>query len=184
MTSLLPSRVGSLFSLASMGRDLEASIPTVRRWMTYLSDLYYLFEVKPWSRKIPRALRREGKVYLWDYGAVPDEAARFENLVAQHLLKACQTWTDTGEGDFRLHYLRTKEREEIDFLVVRDGEPWLPVEVKLSDGTPSPNWRRFAPLLPRRFGLQITRVPGWTLHEFPSGRIRVAGASEALGWLP
>src|SRR3989338_889545 len=32
MTALLPERVGSLFSLSSLSRDLEASVPTIKRW--------------------------------------------------------------------------------------------------------------------------------------------------------
>jgi hypothetical protein len=182
MTALLPERVGSLFSVASLREDLEVSFDTVRRWTAYLKELYYTFEVKPWSRSIPRSLRREGKIYLWDYAAVPTEAARFENLVASHLLKACHFWTDTGEGAFELFYLRNKEKQEIDFLIVRDGVPWLPVEAKLTDTEPSPNWRKFAGLLPCKRGLQVVRKPAWKVHEFGDARVLVAGAAEALGY--
>lgn len=180
MTALLPERVGSLFSLASMGRDLEASIPTIKRWMDYLKDLYYAFAVKPYSRKIPRSLLREGKVYLWDYGAVSNPSARFENLVALHLLKTCNFWTDTGEGDFDLFYLRNKEKQEIDFLIVRDGKPWLPVEVKMSDSEPSPNWAKFAPILPCQRGLQISYQEMWKPQQYGKAQLLLAGADEAL----
>jgi len=180
MTTLLPGRIGSLFSMASMGRDLEVSIPTVKRWLGYLKALYYLFEVKPYHRSIPRSLRREGKVYLWDYSAVLDKAARFENLVAAHLLKVCHYWTDTGEGEFELFFLRDRDKREIDFLIVRDGRPWLPVEVKLADTELSPNWKRFAPLLPCKKGLQLVAQPTWSLRTFGDTQILVAGAAEAL----
>ena len=53
--------------------------------------------------------------------------------MACHLLKACDYWTDTGEGTFSLYYLRNKEKEEIDFLVTCDRRPWLLCEAKLSD---------------------------------------------------
>jgi len=180
MTALLPERVGSLFSIASLRENLEVSFDTVRRWLTYLKEVYYLFEVKPWSRSIPRSLRREGKVYLWDCAAVPTEAARFENLVASHLLKACHYWTDTGEGEFDLFYLRDKERREIDFLIVRDGKPWLPVEAKFADVEPSPNWGKFAPLLGCKRGLQLVRHPDWRVHRVGDAQILVAGAAETL----
>lgn len=180
MATLIPERVGSLFSVANLREDMEVSFDTIRRWMAYLKEIYYLFEIKPYTRKITRSLRREGKVYLWDYGAIRDEAARFENLVALHLLKTCHFWTDTGEGVFELYFLRNKEKQEIDFLVVRDGEPWLPVEVKMSDSDVSPNWRRFAPMLPCRRGLQMVRKPEWKLHGFSGSQVLVAGAAEAL----
>lgn len=180
MTALLPDRVGSLFSMSSLARDLETSVPTIKRWTEYLKDLYYLFEIKPYSRKIARSLRREGKIYLWDYGGIRNEAAKFENLVALHLLKTCHYWTDTGEGVFDLYFIRNKEKQEIDFLIVRDGEPWLPIEVKLSGTEASPNWRKFMPALPCRRGLQIVRKPAWELCDFGGFQVLVAGAAEAL----
>lgn len=182
MSALIPERVGSLFSVASLREDMEVSFDTIRRWMTYLKELYYLFEIKPYSRRITRSLKREGKVYLWDYGAVRKEAARFENLVALHLQKTCHFWTDTGEGDFELYFLRNKEKQEIDFLIVRNGEPWLPVEVKMSDAEPSPNWKKFAAMLPCKRGLQIVRRPEWKLHTFGDAQVLVAGAAESLSY--
>ncbi|MBI4229682.1 MAG: hypothetical protein HY608_02490, partial [Planctomycetes bacterium] len=89
-------------------------------------------------------------------------------------------WTDTGEGTFDLHYLRSKERQEIDFLVSRDGEPWLPVEVKWSDTDPSPNWKRFAPMLSCKRGLQIVHQGAWEVRGFGETQVLVAGAAEAL----
>lgn len=161
---------------------METSFDSVNRWMNYLKELYYLFEIKPYSKRIARSLRREGKIYLWDFAAVPNRAARFENLVASHLLKACHYWTDTGEGDFELFFLRDKEKHEIDFLIVRDGVPWLPVEVKLSEAEPSPNWTKFAPLLPCKRGLQIVAQPHWTVHRHPDIQLLVAGAAEVLAY--
>jgi hypothetical protein len=183
MTAILPARVGSMFSPAALARDLETSIPTIKRWLAYLTHLYYLFEVKPWSRSIPRSLRREGKVYLWDYAAIRDESARFENLVGCHLLKACHYWTDTGEGEFELFLLRNKEKREIDFLIVRDGVPWLPVEVKLADVEPSDNWASFLAALPCRRGLQIVNRPAWSMRRCGDKEVLVAGAAQALGCL-
>lgn len=106
LASILPERVGSLFSRNSLRAFLEVSHDTITRWTGYLEELYFLFEIKPWQKRIPRSLKKEGKMYLWDYSEVTNEAIRFENLVACHLLKACHCRTDTGQGDFALFYLR------------------------------------------------------------------------------
>lgn len=185
LAALVPERVGSPFSTASLREELEVSHNTVKRWLLLLREVYYLFEIKPYQRRIARSLKKEGKVYLWDWAEVAGRAARFENLVAGHLLKACHYWTDTGEGAFDLHYLRNKEKQEIDFLVTRDGSPWLPVEVKLSEADPSPNWRKFLGMLPCRRALQVVLAPGhWIEHRIGHASVLVASASEALRYFP
>jgi len=133
---------------------------------------------------IPRSLKKEGKVYFWDFGEVPQRAARFENLVANQLLKACHYWTDSGCGHFDLHFLRNKEKEEIDFLVTRDGSPWLPVELKLTDSQPSRNWSKFLRLLRCPRGIQVTLESHWRTHRLADKDVLVTGAAEFLGYLP
>jgi hypothetical protein len=185
LAALLPERVGAPVSVSAFQSLLEVSHPTVKNWLAALRELYLAYELKPYSKRISRSLRKEGKYYMWDCGEVPDSAARFENLVGSHLLKACHLWTDMGEGEFELCYLRNKEKQEIDFLVVRDRVPWLPVEVKADDPTPSPNWRKFLPQLPCRFGVQVCLRGGWCKsHEEHGRRVVVMSAERMLACLP
>ena len=80
-----------------------------------------------------------------------------------------------------MYYLRNKEKqEEIDFLIVRDGLPWLPVEVKLSDVTPSKNWSKFLPLIGCKFALQVVNKSYWKVHKFEDFNVLVADAAEIL----
>lgn len=160
LISLLPERAANVLSLQSLREILEVAYDTVKRWMKYLEELYYYFELKPWHQKISRSLKKEGKLYLWDWSEVNDKAARFENLVASHLLKTCHYWTDTGEGLFELFYLRNKEKKEIDFLITKNKIPWLPVECKLSETNLSPNFMTFLPQIQTSYFLQIVATPG------------------------
>jgi predicted AAA+ superfamily ATPase len=133
LVSLLPEKIGSPLSVQSLREDLEVSHDAVTRWLGYLSELYFYFELKPWSKSIPRSLKKEGKIYLYDWTEIPNDGAKFENLIACQLLKSCHFWTDTGEGDFQLYYLRNKEKQEIDFLIVKNKKPWIAIESKLSE---------------------------------------------------
>ena len=91
-----------------------------------------LFRSKPWSKNIPRSLIKEPKIYLWDWINVEEDGSRYENLVASHLLKAVNFWTDCGFGQYDLWFVRDKEKREVDFLISKDKKPWFLVEVKLS----------------------------------------------------
>ena len=129
---LLERQVGSLTNYSNLSRRIRCSVDSIRRWIDILKSLFYCFAVTPWFKNLNRALRKEPKFYLWDWSQVNDIGARNENLVACALLKATQFWTEIGRGSFVLHFLRDKEKREVDFLVVRDGNPWILVEVKSS----------------------------------------------------
>src|SRR5690606_28450690 len=138
--------VGSLLSVNALREDVGVAYATVRAWLDALDALYVCFRIKPYANKLARALRAEPKPYLDDIVQIPaaNLGARQENLVALHLLKACHYWTDTGEGDFDLRFVRDKEKREVDFLVLRDKKPWMMVECKSNDHTPCPQLVHFA----------------------------------------
>ena len=140
---MLGRQVGSPFSYTSMSKKVRVSLETARRWLSTLTLLYYSFSIQPWSKNISRSLLKEPKVYLWDWSQVPDPGARAENFVASHLLKACHYWSDRGDGNFGLYFLRDKEKREVDFVVVKDDKPWFLVEVKKAEGKLSPHLHYF-----------------------------------------
>jgi hypothetical protein len=177
-------KVGSPFSRNSLREDLEVSFDTVSRWLAALMELYYAFEIRPFTKRVARSLKKEGKLSLWDWSEVEAEGPRFENLVACHLLKACDFWTDTGEGTFDLCLLRNREKEEIDFLIVRDGKPWLPVEARASETAPAPHWRKFLRYLSTPVALQICATPTvWEQRRIDGTTLLVASADEVLRYL-
>jgi predicted AAA+ superfamily ATPase len=127
---ILESRSGEQVVYSSLAREVRVSENTIRSWISTFCALYFGFLVRPWHRNVARGLRKEPKWYLRDWSGVEDPGRRFETMVACHLLKAVETWTDLGLGDFELRYIRDKQQREVDFLVLRDGKPWFLVEAK------------------------------------------------------
>ena len=116
------------------------SVDTVTRWVGLLVELQYGFCVRPWYSGVPKALRKEPRWFLRDWSAALDPSARMRTLVACHLLKAVEGWTDLGFGRFELRYVRDKLQREVDFLVLRDRKPWFLVAV--ADEHPGAGWHR------------------------------------------
>jgi len=141
--SLLPSKVGAPLSLPGLASDLQAAYTTVKSWLMVLERFYLAFSLTPWTSQISRALLKERKLYLFDPVGIADPAARFENMVALELFRAVSNWKDLGWGDFGLHFIRTKEGREVDFVVSENRKPMFLVEAKLGDSTPAPNLIRF-----------------------------------------
>lgn len=130
LATLLQNQTGQLMNYSSLATAVNVSIDTIRRWIAVLESFYFCFTLRPWHRNVPKSLRKQPKVFLWDWSMVPDTGARHENLVASHLLKAVHWWSDRGLGRYSLFYLRDKAKREVDFLVTKDDTPWLLVEVK------------------------------------------------------
>ncbi len=146
LVRLLNPRIASPLSINSLREDLGVAFETVRGWILTLERLYYIYGVPPYSKRLQRAIKREQKYYYWDWSEVKEESARFENFIMSHLLKACHTWSDFGIGEFKLWYVRDREKREVDALVTRGNKPWLLVEVKLNDLDVSKSLQRFAGL--------------------------------------
>ena len=139
----LPSRVGSPLSLQSLRTELEVSHESIRRWMTILENLYLCFRIPPYGPPKIRAVKKEQKLYLWDWSRLADPGARFENLVASQLLKYCHFVEDTDGHRMELRFLRDVDKREIDFVVLRDRRPEMAVECKTGERATTPHARYF-----------------------------------------
>ncbi|PWU17545.1 MAG: AAA family ATPase [Bdellovibrio sp.] len=134
----LPERVGSPLSLKNLSEDLQVSQPTVGRWIDILDRLYLTFRISPFGAPRIRAVKKEQKIYFWDWTQVENEGARFENLVASHLLKYCHYLEDTEGYRMELRFIRDTDRREVDFVVIRNSKPHFAVECKTGERSLSP----------------------------------------------
>jgi hypothetical protein len=130
---LLSPRIMSPLSMANLAGELEVAHTTIKSWLEQLRRLYLIFPVPPWTRKISRGLRSEKKWYFLDWCYAPEGPARLENMVATCLFRACSAMTDMGYGNYRLYYLRTIDKREIDFIIEVDNSPMVAIEVKSTD---------------------------------------------------
>lgn len=148
LIELLSERVGSLISLQSLAEDIGTSSHTIKHWLEILERLFVIFKVSPYSKNISAAIKKESKYYFYDVGQVANgEAARLENAVACALLADISFQEDTAGKKGALHFIRNKQKQEVDFLVVINRLPKLLVEVKQSDNSFCPNVLRFSQLL-------------------------------------
>jgi len=162
LITLLAPRLGSPLSMANLAGELEVAHTTVKNWLTQLKRLYLIFPVRPWSKKITRGLLKERKWYFINWFYAPQGPQRLENMMAVGLLRLCFSLTDMGYGDFHLNFVRTLDKKEIDFIVVRNGRPLFCVEVKSGSTVPTRtlvNRRKWFPDDPT-LGIQVVALPG------------------------
>lgn len=168
---LLRTRVGNLVVVSNLARDVQVAPQTAQTWLEALERMYLLFRVMPYTASLPRAIQKPPKVYFFDNADVIDETgARFENLVASHLLKRVHRLEDQEGYRCELRYLRDKEGREVDFVILVEGVVKELVEVKFGDDSLSPALRYYTQRLkPAR----STQIVASLRHPYDRDGIRV-----------
>jgi len=177
---LLPEKTGSLLSINSLREDLEVSHRAVSSWLNILESFYYCFRIFPFVGKNFRSLKKEAKLYLWDWSEVESEAVRFENCVASHLLKLIHFLRDYEGYKANLYFLRSVEKKEVDFFVTIAEKPWFAVEAKMNDTNVSPHLFYFKEKLNIPFCYQV--VKKGDVDSFIKG-VRIVSADRFLASL-
>ena len=129
----LPSRVGSPLSIRSLSEDLEVAHKTVKNWLEILERLYFCFRISPFGPKNIRAVKKEQKLYLFDWAELAEsekQGIQFESLMACQLLKYCHFIEDTQGYKMELRFIRDTDKREIDFVVLKQKKPIFAVECK------------------------------------------------------
>jgi predicted AAA+ superfamily ATPase len=148
LADLLPERVGSPLSVKSLREDLEVDHKTAERWLTILENLYVCYRISPYGSPRIRAVKKERKLYFWDWSQAPSGGARFENLVGSQLLKYCHWIEDTEGHAMELRFIRDTDKREVDFVVLRNRRPLFAVECKSGEKSLGPNVAYFAERTP------------------------------------
>ena len=132
---------GQIVNYASIASESGITQPTVKSYYQLLEDMFVGFHVPAWSKSPRKGVLSTPRFFLFDTGvrhaAAGLQASRatvranpgpvFEQWVGIELWKRLQY---LGRGV--LHYQRTKDGAEVDFVVERAGR-LTPVEVKWTD---------------------------------------------------
>ena len=169
LTDLLPSKVGSPLSVKSLREDLQVDHKTAERWVQILENLYVCFRLSPYGAPRVRAVKKERKLYLWDWSSVEGDGPRLENLVASQLLKYCHWVEDTEGYSMDLRYLRDTDKREVDFVVLKDRKPLFAVECKSGEKAVGSAIQYFADRTPIPHFYQVHLGE----RHFSTGRITV-----------
>jgi uncharacterized protein len=169
LAELLPERVGSPLSIQSLSEDIQVDHKTIKRWLHTLESMYYCYRIAPYGSSKIRSVKKEQKLYMWDWSTISDPGARWENMVASQLLKYCH-WLEDSEGeDIELRYLRDIDRREVDFVVLKNKKPLFAVECKTGEKSIGRSVHYFAERTPIPKFYQVHRG----VASFETGKIKL-----------
>ena len=132
---------GGILNYAAIAQESGASAHTVKSYYQMLEDMFIGFHVPAFSRSPRKNLLSTSRFFFFDLGVRHAAAGLapsvetiqanpgpvFEQWVGIELWKRLQYL-----GDGRLHYFRTRDGAEVDFIVER-GDKLIPIEVKWTE---------------------------------------------------
>lgn len=132
---------GRILNYAAISQETGASAHTVKSYFQMLEDMFIGFHVPAFSRSPRKNVLSTSRFFFFDLGIRHAAAGLmpsvemvqgnpgpiFEQWVGIELWKRLQY-----AGDGRLHYFRTRDGAEVDFVIERGGK-LTPVEVKWTD---------------------------------------------------
>ena len=93
--------------------------------MDIFENIYMIFRLSPFGSPLTRAVKKEQKHYHYDWTLAQDMPARFENLIASHLLK----WVHY-QPDFIGEAMVLHSWQKVDFRLTKNLKPQMSLERK------------------------------------------------------
>jgi predicted AAA+ superfamily ATPase len=134
---LLMQQSGCLFEATSMAGPCGVSRTTLQNYLRALEDTYAMAVIKPFFTNKTKEIVSAPKVYGFDSGFVAfnkgwldirpdDRGIMWEHFVLNQLF--------AFGFKKQIRYWRTKQKQEVDFVVVRRGKPPVAIEAKWKAG--------------------------------------------------
>lgn len=137
---LLGGRIGDLLNYSAIAAQIEVTVDTVKRYALLLEKTFVLRTLTTCSRNVRAEILKTPKIYFTDLGLRNallglDDLSRIESLgqsgvvLENALIERLQSVIAREGYGTRLHYWRTRAKEEVD-IVLAGPTGLLPIEVK------------------------------------------------------
>jgi predicted AAA+ superfamily ATPase len=132
---------GKFMDISAIGAGLSIRRPTIESYINALEALYIVERIYPWTRTDYERVGKQSKIYFTDSGTMSAilryrfdqielDADRSGKLIETFLFNELAALIDTSNGKYQLYHYRDREKREIDFLIERDDQALLGIEIK------------------------------------------------------
>ena len=146
----IAARTGQELNLNSIANDVDITIPTVKEWVSLLSNSGIIYVLQPYYENVIKRIVKRPKIYFLDTGLAtyltkyPSaevlmnsaySGAIFETYVVSEIIKS---YLNNGKTLRGFYYYRDNSKNEID-LIYDANDTLYPIEIKKS-GNPDKNY--------------------------------------------
>jgi uncharacterized protein len=141
LLQMIASAHGSLLNYSNYAKSLGLSVPTVKTYISFLTNAFLVFLLPPWYVNIKKRLVKSPKIYIRDSGMLHylSGIITYESLLGN--LVAGNSWEGfvisqilaVLKSDDEVYHYRTQDGSEIDLLVRRNNRWLLAAEIKFTN---------------------------------------------------
>lgn len=183
LLSLAAAQTASLINVSDLAGPFQVSRPTIREYVTLLSQLFLLEELAPWHANRMKRLVKTPKLHLSDTGlacslmgldpeALWEGRATFGRVLETFVYQELKRQASWHEADAQFYHYRDKDLAEVDIVIERGASQVGGVEVKAAATVSSSDFRglrRLKEASGKRFAAGVVLYDGEASVSFGEG---------------
>jgi len=133
---------GNIVNYAEIGKSLELSIHTIKKYIGFLENAFLVRMIRPFHTNAKKRLVKSPKVYIRDSGIMhylagidsmdqllghPKKGASWEGFVIDQIIPLLTT-------NRKVFFFRTHDGAELDLVITRGDQPLAGIEIKFGSG--------------------------------------------------
>jgi len=141
LVNVLAAWSGKFMDLSAIGSWLSIQRPTIESYINALETLYLVERVYPWTKTDYARVGKQSRLFMVDSGLMASllswkmdqvrlDSDRSGKLIETFAFNEIMAQVDAGDGRYELFHYRDREKREIDFLIEREDNALLGIEIK------------------------------------------------------
>ena len=141
LVNILAAWSGKYMDISAIGSGLSIQRATIESYINALETLFMVERVHPWTKTDYARVGKQSKLFMADSGLMASllrwkmdqvrlDSDRSGKLIETFAFNEIAAQIDASDGRYELFHYRDREKREIDFLIEREDNALLGVEVK------------------------------------------------------
>lgn len=141
LVNILAAWSAKFMDLSAIGSGLSIKRPTIESYINALETLYLVERIYPWTKTDYARVGKQSRLFMVDSGLMTTllrwkmDQVRFDSdrsgkLMETFAFNEIMTQVEAGDGLYELFHYRDREKREIDFLIEREDNALLGIEIK------------------------------------------------------
>jgi uncharacterized protein len=141
LVNILAAWSGKYMDISAIGSGISIQRATIEGYINALETLFMVERVYPWTKTDYARVGKQSKLFMADSGLMSSllswkmdqvrlDSDRSGKLIETFAFNEIAAQIDASDGRYELFHYRDREKREIDFLIEREDNALLGVEVK------------------------------------------------------